>query len=185
MKKSFDKGFMMPHPVLIIGTYDENGEPNAMNAAWGGQIGGNQISVSLSSHNTTTNIKKNGEFTVAFATAEQIAACDYVGIVSKNKVPDKLAKCGLTATKSDKINAPVIDQLPITIECKVIELQEEFHETRVAAEIVGMKADESVLTDGKIDMGKAHLVIFDTIALCYREVGASVGGAWNVGKNFK
>lgn len=170
--------------MLIIGTYDADGHADAMNAAWGGQVGGNQISISLSPHKTTENIKLNKEFTVAFATKETVAACDYVGIVSGAKVPDKLEKCGLTVTKSDKVNAPVIDQLPVTIECRVIELQEEFKETRVIAEIVGMKAEESVLTDGKVDFGKLHLIAFDTVALCYREVGASVGGAWNVGKQF-
>ena len=184
MKQNFDKGFITPHPVLIIGTYDENGTANAMNAAWGGQIGGNQISISLSPHKTTENLNLNREFTVAFATADQIEACDYVGIASGNKVQDKLAKCGWTVTKSDKVNAPVIDQLPVTIECRVIELQEEFNETRVVAEIVGMKADEEVLTDGKVDLGKVRPVVFDTVALCYREVGASVGGAWNAGKKF-
>ena len=96
----------------------------------------------MSPHKTTENLKARGEFTVSVATADQVAACDYVGIVSKNKVPDKLEKCGFTVTKSDKINAPVIDQLPVAVECKVIELQEEFNETRVVAEIVGMKADE-------------------------------------------
>ena len=185
MKQSFEKGFITPHPVLIIGTYNEKGEADAMNAAWGGQIGGNQISISLSPHRTTENIRLNKEFTVAFATAEQVAACDYVGIVSGNKVPDKLAKCGFTVTKSDKVNAPVIDQLPVTIECRMIELQEEFHETRVVAEIVGMKADDEVLTDGKVDLGKLHPIVFDTISLCYRTVGDSVGGAWNIGKQFE
>lgn len=184
MKQSFDKGFFAPHPVLIIGTYDETGAPDAMNAAWGGQAGGNQIAISLSPHKTTDNIRLNQEFTVAFATAEQIAACDYVGIVSGNKVPDKLAKCGFTVTRSDKVNAPVIDQLPVTVECRVVALQEEFNETRVVAEIVGMKADEAVLTDGKVDFGKLHLVVFDTVARCYRAVGDSVGQAWGVGRQF-
>lgn len=185
MKKSFNKGFITPHPVFIIATYDENGNANAMNAAWVGQIGGNQLSISLSSHKTTDNIKANKEFTISFATKEQVEACDYVGIVSANKVPDKLEKCGFTVTKSDKVNAPVIDQLPVAIECRAIELQEEFGETRVVAEIFGMKADESVLTDGKVDLEKLHPIMFDTVALCYREIGASVGGAWNSGKKFQ
>lgn len=84
-----------------------------------------------------------------------------------------------------KLNAPVIDQLPVTIECKVIELQEEFKETRVVAEIVGMKADESVLTDGKVDLEKLHPIMFDTVALCYREIGANVGDAWSAGRKFE
>ena len=185
MKLSFEKGFFAPLPVLIIGTYDSNGTPDAMNAAWGGQVGMSQISLSLSaSHKTTENIKLNKEFTIAYATAEQIAACDYVGIVSGNDVANKLEKCGFTVTKSDKVNAPVIDQLPVTIECKVIDIQEEFGETRVVAEVVGLKADESVMTDGKVDYSKAGLVIYDTATKCYRAVGDSVAAARSVGKKF-
>ena len=185
MKLSFDKGFFAPLPVLIIGTYDENGMPNAMNAAWGGQIGMTQISVSLSSsHKTTKNIKLNKEFTMAYATANQIAACDYVGIVSGNNLDNKIDKCCFTITKSDKINAPIINQLPIAIECKVIEIQEEFNETRIVAEVVGMKVDEEVMTDGKVDYQKAGLVIYDTVTKCYRTVGGNIAAARSVGKKF-
>ncbi|MBR6401347.1 MAG: flavin reductase family protein [Firmicutes bacterium] len=185
MKKSFNKGFLTPHPVFIIATYDENGKADAMNAAWGGQVGMNKLSISLSPHKTTQNIKTNKEFTVSFATKEQVDSCDYVGIVSGGKVSDKLEKCGFTVTKSDKVNAPIIDQLPVAIECRVLELQEEFNETRVVAEIVGMKADESVLTDGKVDLEKLHPIMFDSVALCYREIGGKVGGAWSAGKKFE
>ena len=186
MKQSFEKVFFAPLPVLIIGTYDANGVPDAMNAAWGGQIGMSQISVSLSaSHRTTDNIKLNKEFTVAYATAEHIAACDYVGIVSGNNVENKLDKCGFTVTRSDKVNAPVIDQLPVTIECRVIDIQEEFNETRVVAEVVGLKADESVLTDGKVDYSKAGLVIYDTVSKSYRAVGESVAAARSVGRKYE
>ena len=186
MKRSFDKGFITPHPVLIIGTYNEDGTPNAMNAAWGGQIGSGYISISLSNtHRSTDNIKLNKEFTVAFATAAHIEACDYVGIVSGNKVGNKLEKCGFTVTRSDKVNAPVIDQLPVTIECKVVEIQDEFDEARVVAEIVGLKADEEVLTDDKVDLGKAGIVVYDTVGKCYRTVGDIVGGAWSVGRKFE
>lgn len=186
MKQSFEKGFFAPLPVLIIGTYDKNGTPNAMNAAWGGQIGMTQISVSLSSsHKTTDNIKLNKEFTIAYATAEQIAACDYVGIVSGNKLGNKLERCGFTVTKSDNVNAPIIDQLPVSIECKVIDIQEEFGETRVVAEVVGLKADDSVLTDGKVDYSKVGLVIYDTVSKSYRTVGDSIATARSVGKKFE
>ncbi len=184
MKKSFDKGFVAPHPVFIIATYDENGEPNAMNAAWAGQAGPNQITISLSPHNTTDNIKRNMEFTVGYATVDTVAACDYVGMVSKNKVPNKLEVCGLTTTKSERVNAPIINELPVSIECKVVKIEEEFGENRVVAEIVGAVADESVLTEGKVDFGKVPLITFDTVSLCYREVGDSVGGAWGAGKKF-
>lgn len=186
MRSSFDKGFFAPLPVLIIGTYDADGTPDAMNAAWGGQVGMTQISVSLSgSHKTTANIRLNREFTIAYATADQIAACDYVGVVSGNNVPDKLEKCGFTVTRSDKVNAPVIDQLPVTIECKVTDIQEEFGETRVVAEIIGMKADESVMTDGKVDYSKVGLVIYDTVSKTYRTVGDSIAAARSVGRKFE
>ena len=185
MKQSFNKGFVTPHPVFIIATYDENGNPDAMNAAWAGQVGMNKLSISLSPHKTTQNIKTNREFTVSFATEEYFEACDYVGIVSGDKVSDKLEKCGFTVTKSDIVNAPVIDQLPVAIECRVIELQEEFNETRVVAEIVGMKADDSVITNGKVDLEKLKPIMFDSVALCYRKIGANIGGAWNAGKKFQ
>ncbi len=186
MKQSFEKGFFAPLPVLIIGTYDANGKPDAMNAAWGGQAGMTQISVSLAgSHKTTANIRLNKEFTIAFATAEQIAACDYVGVVSGNSVENKLEKCGFTVTKSDKVNAPIIEQLPVAIECRAIDIQEEFGETRVVAEVVGLKADESVLTDGKVDYGKAGFVTYDTVSKTYRTIGGSIANARSIGRKFE
>ncbi len=185
MKKSMEKGFITPHPVFIIATYDENGVPNAMNAAWAGQIGSTMVSISLGGHRSTENIKKTKALTVSFATKEYVEACDYVGIVSQNKVPDKLEKCGFTVTKSEKVNAPIIDQLPVAIECEVVDIQEEYGESRIVAEIVGMQADESVLTDGAVDLDKLHPIMFDTVAKCYREIGANIGGAWAAGKKFE
>ena len=182
MRKNFEKAFVTPQPVFIIATYDENGEANAMNAAWAGQVGPNQIGIALSPHNTTENLKREKALTISFATNEQAAACDYVGIVSKNKEPEKMKKAGFTTVKAEKVNAPVIEQLPVALECKVISFTEEFNETRVVAEIVNMSVDESVLTDGKVDLGKVHPIMFDSSALCYREIGASVGGAWDIGK---
>ena len=182
MRKEFEKGFLTPQPVFIVATYDENGNADAMNAAWCGQVGLNQLSISLSPHTTTENLKNQKAFTVSFATKPQIEACDYVGIVSLSKVKNKMEKSGFTVTKSGKVNAPIIDQLPVAIECKVISITEEYGETRVVGEIVGMSADESVLTNGKVDLDKLQPVMFDSSILCYREIGANVGGAWNVGK---
>ena len=184
MKQSFDKGFVTPLPVFIIATYDKDGKPNAMNAAWAGQIGGDLISISLGSHVSTDNIKANGEFTVSFATKDFVAECDYVGMVSQAKVPDKLDKVGFTVTKSGKVNAPIIDQLPAALECRVKDIIEEYGETRVVAQIVGMAADESVLTDGKVDLGKLQPLMFDSSATAYRVIGENVGGAWNAGGKF-
>ncbi len=182
MRKSFDKGIVTPQPVFIIATYDENGNADAMNAAWAGQVGPKEISLSLSAHRTTENIKKNKEFTVSFATKGFVAESDYVGIVSADKVADKMEKSGFTVTKSDKVNAPIINELPVAIECKVVSLTEEFNETRVVAEIVGMSADESVLTEDKVDLAKLQPIMFDSSALAYREIGDIVGGAWDAGK---
>ena len=113
-------------PVLIVGTYDENGEPNAMNAAWGGIYDTNMVMVCLAEdHKTTENIKKSRAFTVSFATANTVAACDYVGIVSANDVSDKFAKAGFHAVKSEFVNAPIIEELPMTVECKLIKFNED------------------------------------------------------------
>ena len=122
MRKNFGaKTWLYPMPVLIVGTYDENGIPNAMNAAWGGVYDTNQVMVCLADdHKTTGNIKKTGAFTVSFATSKTVVPCDYVGIVSANDVPDKFAKAGFHATKSDYVDAPLIDELPMALECELI-----------------------------------------------------------------
>ena len=182
MRKELEKGFLTPQPVFIVATYDEKGNADAMNAAWCGQVGPKQLSISLSPHTTTENLKNQKAFTVSFATKEQIAACDYVGIVSLGKVADKMQKSGFTLTKSGKVNAPIINELPVALECKVVSVSEEYGETRVVGEIVGMSADETVLTDGKVDLEKLNPVMFDSSAMCYREIGANIGGAWNIGK---
>ena len=182
MRKELDKGFLTPQPVFIVATYDANGNADAMNAAWCGQVGPKQLSLSLSPHTPTENLKNQKAFTVSFATKAQIEACDYVGLVSHSKVPDKMQKSGFSLTKSEKVNAPIINELPVALECNVISITEEYGETRIVGEIVGMSADESVLTDGKVDLEKLCPVMFDSSALCYREIGMVIGGAWKVGK---
>ena len=113
------KPWAFPMPVLIVGTYDENGIPNAMNAAWGMISDANEISISMSEHKTTENFAITGAFTVSMATEDTVISCDYVGVESANKVPDKFEKAGFHATKSSKVNAPLIDELPMALECKV------------------------------------------------------------------
>ena len=116
MRKNFGaKPFLYPQPVMILGTYDENGKANAMNAAWGGIVGANEIIVDLSTHKTTDNIIKNKAFTVGVADLEHLVACDYVGIVSANKEADKMKKAGFTTTKGEFVNAPIINELPLTL----------------------------------------------------------------------
>ena len=113
------KPWLYPMPVLIVATYDENGVPDAMNAAWGIITDMNEISISMGEHKTTENIAKTGAFTVSMATADTVTASDYVGIESAAKVPDKFAKSGFHATRSEFVNAPLIDELPMALECKV------------------------------------------------------------------
>ena len=177
--------FITPQPALMIGTYDENGNPDVMMAAWGGQCDGNQVCFRLSPHRTTTNIRQTKEFTLSFATQRDIAQSDYFGIVSANDVPDKIARAGFTVTKSAYINAPIINEYPLTLECKVVELMERPEGgCFVIGEIVNTVADPSILTDGKIDLDKLQPVVFDAATVSYRAVGEQVGKAWGSGKVF-
>ena len=138
-------------PVFIVGTYDENGKPNAMNAAWGGIDYDDQINLCLSAeHKSTINLQKAKAFTVSMGTVEQLVDCDYVGITSGNKVEDKFEKAGWHATKSEFVNAPVINELPMTIECELVSYDPEM--CHLVGRIVNVSADESILDEkGKID----------------------------------
>ena len=185
MRKNFGaKTWLYPMPVLIVGTYDENGTPNAMNAAWGGVYDANQVMLCLSDdHKTTENIKKTGAFTVSFATTETVIPCDYIGIVSANDVPDKFAKAGFHATKSGFVNAPLIDELPMALECKLIK----FNEDGICiGEIVNVSADERIIgADGKIDAKKLDPIIYDGVTHAYWNLGEKVGQAFSDGKKIK
>ena len=172
------KPFIYPMPVLIVGTYDENGVPNAMNAAWGAITDMNEITISMSPHKTTENFMKTGAFTVSFATEETVVACDYVGVETASKVPDKFAKAGFHATKSENVNAPLIDELPMALECKVKNYEDEI----LVGEIVNVSADESILTDGVIDMRKLKPIAYDPVGHTYVAMGATVGHAFSDGK---
>jgi len=175
------KPFMYPQPVLIIATYDENGVPNAMNAAWGITTDFNEISISLSEHKTTDNFAKTGAFTVSMATEDQIVACDYVGIESGRKVPDKFERAGFHATKSEFVNAPLIEELPLALECKV----KSFEDGILIGEIVNVSADESVVTDGKVDLKKLRPIAFDPFNNAYMGIGEKAGNAFSDGKKLK
>ena len=182
MRKDFGaKTWLYPMPVLIVGSYDENGMPNAMNAAWGGIYDTSLVMVCLADdHKTTDNIKKNGAFTLSFATSSMVAACDYVGIVSANDCPDKFERAGFHATKSAYVNAPLIDELPVAVECKLLK----FNEDGICiGEIVNISADESVLDDaGKIDVKKFDPIIYESVSHAYWNFGEKVGQAFSDGK---
>lgn len=186
MRKNFGvKPWTYPQPVFILAAYDENGRPNAMNAAWGGISEENQVAICVSAnHRTTENILKTKAFTVSMATAETVVPCDYVGIVSGNDDEDKMSKAGFTCTKSEFINAPVINELPMTVECRLISYNSE--SCILLGEIVNISADESVLgDDGKIDIEKLRPITFDPVQNTYRVIGEKVGNAFRDGLALK
>ena len=171
-------------PVLIIAAYDEEGVPNAMNAAWGGMFTDEHIGICISQgHKTTKNILATRAFTVSMATAEQVVACDYVGIVSGNREHDKVAKAGFTTERSEVVNAPIIKELPMTLECEMVSYDEE--SCHLVGRIVNVSADESILTDGKIDYAKLRPITYDPVNHHYVELGAKAGNAFSDGKKLK
>jgi flavin reductase (DIM6/NTAB) family NADH-FMN oxidoreductase RutF len=175
------KPFIYPMPVLIVGTYDEKGVPNAMNAAWGAITDMNEITISMSPHKTTENFAHTGAFTVSFATEDTVVACDYVGVESASKVPDKFAKAGFHAVKSEFVNAPLIQELPMALECKVKSYEDEI----LIGEIVNVTADDSILTDGKIDLKKFKPIVYDPVNHDYLGLGEKVGNAFQDGNQLK
>lgn len=182
MRKNFGaKPYLYPMPVLIIAAYDENGVPNAMNAAWGSICDMDQIAMYMSSgHKTVKNILKQRAFTVSMADAENAVAADYVGVVSGNKVPDKMKKTGWHMVKSELINAPVIEELPLTFECELVSFDEETE--CVVGKILNVSADERILNEeGNIDLSKFHPIIYDPANHDYVKLGEKVGNAFEDG----
>ncbi|MBE6635432.1 MAG: flavin reductase family protein [Ruminococcaceae bacterium] len=185
MRKNFGaKTWLFPMPVLIVGSYDENLVPNAMNAAWGGIYDTNLVMVCLADdHKTTDNIKRTGAFTVSFATAGTVVPCDYVGIVSANDVPDKFERAGFHATRSAFVDAPLIDELPMAVECRL----RGFNEDGICiGEIVNISADEAILDEnGRIDAKRLDPIIYDSVSHAYWSIGEKVGQAFSDGKTIK
>ena len=169
-----------PQPCVMIATWDKDHTPDVMMAAWAGQYDYKQIVVSMSKHKTTENLERTGAFTVSFADIRTVAESDYFGLVSGNKVPDKVAKVGFTFTPSPNVDAPIIDQYPLTLECKVVSWADGI----LVGEVVNMSADESILTDGKVDLAKLQPIVFDAASMTYRSIGDVVGQAWGAGKVF-
>lgn len=187
-KKNFENSAIItPLPVLIIATYDANGNPDAMNAAWGGQCGPKHITFELSSHQTTENIKLKQAFTVSFADKKHVVESDYFGVISAKKEPNKIAKAGMSVTKSKFVDAPVINEYPLTVECKVVLFEEDENGgARIIGEIVNMQADESILDkDGKIDLDKLQPIMYDSSKHYYRVIGEKVGNAFSDGNKLK
>lgn len=185
MRKNFGaKAYTYPQPVLIIASYDENGNADAMNAAWGGISDDKEISMCLSAeHKTVKNILERKAFTVSMGDAAHVEACDYVGLVSGNKVPDKLKKAGFTITKSELVDAPIINELAVCVECRMISYDEKT--CRMVGEIVNVSVDESAMTDGKVDITKVAPITFDPFNNAYHVIGEKVGNAFCDGVKLK
>ncbi len=182
MRKNFGaKPMCYPMPVFIIGTYNADGTPNAMNAAWGGISEEKEISICVdSAHKTAENILERKAFTVSMATAKYMAACDYVGVVSGHKEPRKFEKAGFHAAKSEFVDAPLIDELPMALECRLISYDTET--CRLVGEIVNVSIDESVLNeDGKVDVSKLQPITYDPVNHHYLVLGEKVGQAFHDG----
>ncbi len=178
------KTLLYPQPVYIIGTYDEDGTPNAMNAAWGGIMGEDKVSICIDrGHRTTANFKRTGAFTVSPATVDTSVAADYVGIVSGNDVPDKVARAGFHASRASKVDAPIFDELPLVAECEVLSYDEETE--ILIGRIVDIAVDDSVLTDGKVDPMKLRPIAYDPGMHGYYSMTEKVGTAFHDGKKLK
>lgn len=186
MRRNFGaKPLLYPQPVFIVAAYDENGVPCAMNAAWGGISEADELTMCLAAdHKTVKNILVRGAFTVSMATAETVVACDYVGVVSGNDVPDKFARAGFHAVKSEFVDAPLIEELPMAVECRLKSFDPETD--RMVGEIVNVSADESVLDEkGKVDPAKLRPITFDPVHHTYRVLGETVGNAFRDGLALK
>ena len=184
MKKDLGvKPYLFPMPVLMIATYGDNDVVDVMNMAWGGICAANMVSLNIGAdHKTSENIRKRKAFTISVADIPHIEAADFFGIATGNKMPDKFERSGLTATRSEKVDAPIIEEFPLTLECKVVEDKTEIYGHHVLGEIVGVLADETVLDGaGKVDPQKLNAFLFDQFQNGYYAIGDKVGQAWNIG----
>ncbi|MCH5161577.1 MAG: flavin reductase family protein [Clostridiales bacterium] len=177
------KPYTFPMPVLMISTYNEDGSVDVMNMAWGGVCAENMVALNIDEdHKTSENIMRTGAFTLSIADVDHIEAADYFGIATGNKVKDKFARSGLHAIKSTRVDAPIVEEFPLTLECNVVECQHTIYGFRVLGEIVNVLADEKVLDEkGKVDPTKLNAFVFDQFKNGYYAIGEKVGQAWNTG----
>lgn len=185
MRKNFGvKTYIYPQPVFIIATYNEDNTVNAMNAAWGGIAEENQIFMCLSAeHKTTKNILNKKAFTVSIGTVSTSTICDYLGIVSGNETKNKIEKANLHPIKSEFVAAPLIEEFPLTLECKLLSYDEKT--CRLFGEIINVSADETILSDGKIDPNKLQPITYDAVHHTYLKIGEAVAKAFHDGLKLK
>lgn len=177
---------IFPMPVLMIATYNDDGSVDVMNAAWGTMLSRNEVILNLTeTHKTVKNIKKREAFTVSIADAKHVVEADYFGVVSANNTPNKFEKSGLTVTKSTNVDAPIINEFPLCMECEFIEYQDDRYGCGVIGKIVNVTADESVLKDGKVDIELVNAIAFDPYTHGYYKVSSRVGEAFKDGLKLK
>ncbi len=184
MKKELDvQPYLFPMPTYMIGTYNEDDSVDVMMMAWGGICDTKMVALNLEAdHKTVANLRQRSAFTLAIPGTDTLKESDFLGIASSNKMADKFARTGLHAVRSEKVNAPIIEEYPLTLECKVVEFQDQPYGLRVLGEIVGVLADEKVLDEkGKIDAGELHAFAFDQMRNGYYAIGEKVGQAWHSG----
>ena len=177
---------IFPMPVLMVATYNGDGTVNVMNAAWGTMQERNVVALNLSeSHKTVENIKARGAFTVGIADAKHVVEADYFGIASGNSEPKKFEKSGLTASKAEAVDAPVVNEFPLCLECEFIEYQQNEYGIGVIGRVVNVTADESVIPNGKLDMSLVDAIAFDPYTHGYYRVAERVGEAFKDGLKIK
>ena len=177
------KPFLFPMPVLMVATYGDGDVVDVMNMAWGSICARNMVSLKINEkHKTSENLRKRGAFTLSIADLPHMETADFFGIASGNRMPDKFARSGLTAVRSEKVDAPVIQEFPLTLECRVVEDKMEVYGHHILGEIVGVLADEAVLDEkGKVDAAKLNAFVFDQFRSGYYAIGEKVGQAWHTG----
>lgn len=177
---------IFPMPVLMVATYNEDGTIDVMNAAWGTMVDRDIVALNLgASHKTVKNIKARKAFTVSIADAAHLVEADYFGIASGNNTPDKFAKSGMTATKSENVDAPIINEFPLCMECEFIEYQDGQNGLGVIGKVVNTTADERVMKDGKVDISAVNAIAFDPYTHGYYKVTERVGEAFSDGNKIK
>ena len=177
---------IFPMPVLMIATYNEDGTVDVMNAAWGTMLERDHVILNLTeSHKTVKNIKERKAFTVSIADSKHVKEADYFGVVSGNNTPNKFENSGLTATKSDVVDAPIVNEFPICLECEFIEYQDDEYGAGVIGKVVNVTADESVMNGDNVDISLVKAISFDPYTHGYYEVTKRVGEAFKDGLELK
>ncbi len=177
---------IFPMPVLMIATYNEDGTIDVMNAAWGTMLERDHVILNLSEHHKTVkNIKDRRAFTVSIADANHVKEADYFGVVSANNTPNKFESSGLTAEKSSYVDAPIINEFPICIECEFIEYQDDEYGCGVIGKVVNVSADERVINGDNVDITLVNAIAFDPYTHGYYKVTERVGNAFKDGLELK